>query len=295
MGIFLYKGMNMRYLALIIASLLLLLAPLYAQSEDADMDPVQQAVSDSLLLQKEKEIVSEYGFRDTNPLNEVARKLLISDYASWKSYLGLEPGNKALDNMSLRQLGIAPYRALLAQQFSVYGFTELSTLNEVSAKLSFPIKKLKTVLKLEDPLSRKWDEASLQALDITPQQIEKIRQDFDGKRIAYGASVTLVGMLTVFMALLVTSIVIRQLIHLNRPPKTPKADLKISSGGKVLAASATLNRNVIVAAITALHIHQQSIEDRRRMALTFRRTPTNQWRASAVLSMPNREMSAKRR
>jgi hypothetical protein len=268
---------------------------LYAKPVETAAAPVQQAVSDSLLLQREKEIVTEFGFRDTNPLNEVAQKLMIEDYASWKSYLGLEPRNKALDNMSLRRLGIAPYRALLAQQFSVYGFTELSSLTEVSAKLSFPIKKLKTVLKLSDPLSRNWDGYSLQALDITPKQVEDIRQDFDDNRLAYGGSITLVGMLTVFLALLLTRIIIGQLIHLNRPPKTKKVDIKLGAGGKVLAANATLNQNVIVAAITALHIHQQSIEDRRRLVLTYRRTPTNQWRASAVLSMPNREMSGKRR
>ncbi|MDY0151361.1 MAG: OadG family protein [Candidatus Cloacimonas sp.] len=285
----------MRYILISIACLCLLSGALYAKPVETAAAPVQQAVSDSLLLQREKEIVTEFGFRDTNPLNEVAQKLMIEDYASWKSYLGLEPRNKALDNMSLRRLGIAPYRALLAQQFSVYGFTELSSLTEVSAKLSFPIKKLKTVLKLSDPLSRNWDGYSLQALDITPKQVEDIRQDFDDNRLAYGGSITLVGMLTVFLALLLTRIIIGQLIHLNRPPKTKKVDIKLGAGGKVLAANATLNQNVIVAAITALHIHQQSIEDRRRLVLTYRRTPTNQWRASAVLSMPNREMSGKRR
>lgn len=285
----------MRYIIFCIACLCLLGGALYGKPVETKAEPVQQAVSDSLMLQREKEIASEFGFRDTNPLNEVAKKLLIEDYASWKSYLGLEPGNKALDNMSLRRLGIAPYRALLAQQFSVYGFTELSSLTEVSAKLSFPIKKLKTVLKLQDPLSRNWDGYSLQALDITPQQVEGIRQDFDAKRLAYGGNITLVGMLTVFLALLLTSIVIGQLIHLNRPAKPKKADLKLGAGGKVQSANATLNRNVIVVAITALHLHQQSIEDRRRLVLTYRRTPTNQWRASAVMSMPNREMSAKRR
>lgn len=285
----------MRYIRIIIACLCLLSGALFAKPVETAAAPVQQAVSDSLLLQREKEIASEFGFRDTNPLNEVAKKLMIEDYASWKSYLGLEPGNKALDTMSLRRLGIAPYRALLAQQFSVYGFTELSSLAEVSAKLSFPLKKLKTVLKLSNPLSRAWDSYSLQALDITPKQVEEIRKDFNDKRFAYGWNITLVGMLTVFLALLLTSIVIGQLIHLNRPAKPKKADIKLGAGGKVLAANATLNRNVIVAAITALHLHQQSIEDRRRLVLTYRRTPTNQWRASAVLTMPNREMSAKRR
>lgn len=279
----------------LIALLCLLSGAMLAQATELPAEPLQQVVPDSLQLQREKEIKSEYGFSDTNSLEEVARKLLVADFDRWKKYLGLEPENKKLNGLSLAKLGITPYRALLAKQYSDLGFTELSTLSEVSASLNMPIKKLKQMMDLPEPVSRRWDSASLQALDFTPQMIEKLHQEFTDNSVAYGASVTLVGMLTVFLALLVTSLVISQLIHLNRKPKPRQADITISAKGKLQSASPTLNQNVIVAAITALHIHRQSIEDRRRLVLTFRRTPTNQWRASAVLSMPNREMSTKRR
>lgn len=279
----------------LIALLCLLAGAMYAQATELPAEPMQQAVPDSLQQQREKEIKSEFGFSDTNSLEEVARKLLVADFDRWKKYLGLEPENKKLNGLSLAKLGITPYRALLAKQYSDLGFTELSTLSEVSASLNMPIKKLKQMMDLPEPVSRRWDSASLQALDFTPQMIEKLHQEFTADSLSYGASITMVGMLTVFLALLVTSLVISQLIHLNRKPKPRQADITISAKGKLQSASPTLNQNVIVAAITALHIHRQSIEDRRRLVLTFRRTPTNQWRASAVLSMPNREMSTKRR
>jgi hypothetical protein len=283
----------MRNIKFVLILMTLTIGCLSAQTADVEM--VQAAVPDSVMQQREKEILSEYNFRDTNTLEEVARKLLIADFDRWKTYLGLEPENKKLDTMSLQKLGITPYRALLAQQYSVYGFTELSTLAEAAASLNMPIKKMKQMLGLPDSISRKWDHNSLQALEFTPQQVEKIHQEFTGNSVGYGSSVTAVGMLTVFLALLITSLVISQLYHLNRPAKIKHADIKVSTDGKLKSASATLNHNVIVAAITALHIHQQAIEDRRRLVLTFRRTPTNQWRASAVMSMPNREMSSKRR
>lgn len=278
----------------IIALLLLCSSLLFGQTAEVTT-PLQQAASDSLTLMREREILSEYGFRDTNKLGEVAEMLEITDIISWKRFLGLEPQNKKLDAMTLRKLGITPYRALLAQQFSVYGFTELSTLAEVSASLNMPIKKLKQMLNLDDPNSLKWDNSSLQSLDISTEDIVKLRDEFSENSLAYGLNVTLVGMLTVFAALLITSIVIGQLVHLNRPTKKASPDLKLSPGGKIIAASATLNRSVIVAIITALHIHQQSTEERKRMALTFRRTPTNQWRASAFLRMPNREINITRK
>lgn len=280
---------------ILIALLCLFAGAMFAQTTELPAEPLQQAVPDSLQLQREKEIKSEYDFSDTNSLEEVARKLLVADFDRWKSYLGLEPENTKLNGLSLTKLGITPYRALLAKQYSDFGFTELSPLHEVAASLNMPIKKLKQMMGLPDPVSRRWDGTSLQAMDFTPQMIEKLHQEFTADSLSYGASITMVGMLTVFLALLVTSLVISQLIHLNRKPKPRQADITISAKGKLQSASPTLNQNVIVAAITALHIHRQSIEDRRRLVLTFRRTPTNQWRASAVLSMPNREMSTKRR
>jgi len=252
-------------------------------------------ISDSLSLAREKEILSEYGFRDTATLAEVAAKLQIKDIDSWKSYLGLESHNEKLNKMSLRKLGITPYKALLAQQYSVYGYTELSTLEEVAAALKMPVKKIKQEIGLEKPNSQKWDNYSLQSLNITPEEIKKIHQEFEAKSLNFGLNVTLAGMLTVFAALLITSIIIGQLNHLNRPTKEKKADLKISPGGKVRAASATLNNNVIAALAATIFLYEQSLEEKRKIALTFKRTPTNQWRASAMLNMPNREIYFKRR
>lgn len=261
----------------------------------AQINSVEQTISDSLALAREKEIISEYGFRDTATLSEVANKLQIEDIDRWKSYLGLEPHNEKLDKMSLRKLGITPYKALLAQQYSIYGFTELSTLEEVAAALKMPVKKIKQEIGLDKPNSPKWDSYSLQSLNLTPEDIKKIHREFEEKSLNFGLNVTLVGMLTVFTALLITSIIIGQLNHLNRPAKEKKADMKITPGGKVRSASATLNHNVIAALVTTIFLYEQSLEEKRKIALTFKRTPTNQWRASAMLNMPNREMYLKRR
>jgi len=265
----------------------------FAQSEATT--PATISIADSTLIQREKEILSEYGFRDSDKLSDVAIKLEIKDLAKWKQYLGYEADNRQVESMTLRKLGITPYKALLAQQFSIYGFTEQSSISEVSAALSMPIKKLKQMLGIENPNSRKYDNSSLQALDFSPEHVQKLADEFGDNAIAYGFSITAVGMGIVFLALLITSIIVGQLKHLNREPKSAKADLKLSPGGKVLAASTSLNQDMIVALITALHIHKQAIEDKRKLALTFRRTPTNQWRASSFLRMPNRELNITRK
>jgi len=276
-------------------SLLLILVvlplALFAQPE---LNPISQATADSLVLVREQEIQSEYGFQDSNSLYDVSQKLQIDNFQKWKAALGLEPENQVLDTMTLRKLGITPYRALLAQQTVIYSFNELSSLSEVAQVLNIPIKKLKAMLGNDDPLDKSWDNLSLQALGIGLDTIIEIESDFNEGISSYAASVLMVGMLVVFTALILTSLIISQLVHLNREKKSSIA-IKVNSSGQLKSAPKNISSNLIVAAVTALHMHKMDLEERRKMVLTFRRTPTNQWRASAVLSMPNREMTTVRR
>lgn len=249
-----------------------------------------QAVLDSLTLVRERQVQSEYDFTDSNTLEFVAQKLGIDDIYHWKGALGLEPANKVLDTMTLRKLEVTPYRALLAQQRLQYGFNELSTVSQIATTLNIPNKKLKAMLGNSDPLDTSWDDMSIQALGIELETMKQANEEFTRDILLYGSSVTLVGMLVVFVALVLISIMISQLVHLNREKQQSKT-ISLSSDGQVKSAPKNLSRDVIVAAITALHMHEMELEDRRKMVLTFRRTPINQWRASAILTMPNREMN----
>lgn len=271
--------------------MLILLLPLFAQQAPLGVQP---EIPDSLSQLREAEIRDEFGFNDGYTLGSVAEKLAITDLVKWKNYLNLEPGNKVLEGMTLRRLGITPYKALLAQQYCIHGFNELSTLSETAAFKKIPIKKLREMLGF-DPLSAERDNSSLQALDTTPERIQEISRVFDDHKLQYGVSVTIVGMLIVFSALLITSMIISQLHQLNAKPNTADTRIVISPAGKLLNKPKGLNSNVIAAAVTALHLYKLSIEERRKLVLTFKRTPTNQWRASSVTSMPNREFSGKRR
>lgn len=276
--------------------LLLFTCCLLAQDTQALLDPAKanaDALADSITNQREKDIAAEYGFKETDLLSEVAIKLEITDMNTWKRYLSLEVENKQLDKKTLRQLGISPYRALLAKQSAIHSINELSTLIEVSAHFSIPIKKLKEMLGL-NPLSRAYDNASLQVIDKSPEDIIEIKKEFDSNKIQYGSSITLVGMLVVFTSLALCSIVISQLVHLNYKKKAKVQTISITKSGKLKSAPDNLNRNVIIAAITALHIHEYSIEERRRLLLTFKRAPINLWHVSNVVNMPNRDFNQKR-
>ncbi len=249
----------------------------------------EQMVLDSLSFQRERDIAIEYGFRDSDLLREVSQKLKIEDVDGWKRYLNIEVENKQLDEKTLRQLGISPYQALLALQSATYGINELNSVLETATRLNIPVKKFKEIIGL-NPLDRRMDHASLQVVGKSPEEIIELKREFDENRIQYGSSITIVGMLVVFTSLALSSLVISQLVHLNKKQKTKPQTIKIAKDGKVRSAPDGLNKDVLVAAITALHIHVQSIDERRRLLLTFKRTPLNLWRASNVTEMPNRNL-----
>ncbi len=285
-----------RYLLILFVTLLMVTG-LQAQAQESgglELQSSMAAASDSLVKQRELEVRSEFGFSETDQLDEVAKLLEIKDLDRWKSYLGLEPANKVLDNMNLRKLGITPYKALLAKQFSIYGFTELTTLAELASLKNIPIKKLRNLVGIAS-LERATDGFSLQALELDPARMDSLATEFDKATLPYGISVTLVGMLIVFTALLVTSIIIGQLMHVNKKPKMEDRHLVIDRSGKLVSGHHQIDPNVVAAAITALHLYETGIQERRRLLLTFKRTPTNQWRASQVLEMPNRELFRSRR
>ncbi|MFO8144356.1 MAG: OadG family protein [Candidatus Syntrophosphaera sp.] len=275
--------------------LLLLASLLMAQQtgRENDMDARFQAMSDSLLQFREQEIQSEFGFRDTDTLEDVAAKLDIGDVPKWKEYLEIEPGNEVLDKMTLRRLGISPYKALLAQQYSIYSFTELSSLAELAQLKQLPIKQLRRFAGI-DPTDKSHDSQSLQALGKTPEDMMEFEDNFNENELGFGFSITGIGLLIVFSALAITSLVISQLHRLNRKPGEKGNNIRINARGKVKPKPKDMNSDVVAAAITALHLYKQSIEDRRRLLLTFKRAHSNQWHSSGMLNMPNREFTRKR-
>lgn len=278
--------------------LLMLMCFLLAQEseevEELSLEASIAAISDSLLQQRELEVRKEYGFDGKDTLEEVSNILEIKDIGKWKSYLKLEAENKALDSISLNNLGITPYQALLAKHFSIYGFTELSSFAEISDRKNMPIKKLREMANLNS-LDKSKDFASLQAMNIDPAAMDSMITHFNQTAVPYSLSLTLVGMLIVFSALLITSIIISQLNIVNKKPKMEDRALVIDRRGKLVTEQKIQDHNVIAAAIMALHIYETGIKEKQRLMLTFKRTPTNQWRASQVLEMPNRELFRSRR
>jgi len=277
----------------IILTLLLLLSLSVLTAQETDLTVGTPVLPDSLMQLVENRIKEEFGISDNSSLTETA-KVMELDLNQLKNQLGLDEDNSKLDKMRLRQLGINVYQVLLAQETLKYGFNETSTLLQISSKFHVPVKKLKSILKL-DPNNSALNHRTLQSLNLDLEDILAAVKEFDDTLDKTGYNIILVGMLVVFVALFVTSIVIMQLRHLNilTQDKQPVQKVKINQSGKLLSVHPTITNNDIVAAITALQIYRRQIEERRRLALTFHREKANYWRAAGLYSMPNREFGKK--
>lgn len=282
-----------------ILCLILLMIPLILPAQDTtSVILFTPAQLDSLMQAREQEVASDYGFKTTDTLLQVAEKLEMEEknIGKWKTAMGLEAKNESLNNMSLSTLGITPYRAYLAHQKALHEFDETSSLSEIARTFSIPIKKMKNLMELN---GKNHEDHSIQLLGKSTEDVIKVIEDYKENVNSFGWAVTLVGMLVVFSALIITSLVISQLIYLNREKKVKDSGVKPASSAKPKLKASEIAKDMdsdaMIAAITALHLHRMDLEERRKLALTFRRTPTNQWRASAVLSMPNREMNSYRR
>ncbi len=250
-------------------------------------------ISDSLMQIIESRVKSEYGITDNSTLVQTAEVMKV-ELNELKKQLGLDVKNIQLDKMRLRQLGVSVYQVLLAHETIQYGFNTTSSLSHISAQYSVPIKKLKSLLAL-DPNDITLNQRSIQSLEISLDSVRAAINEYNETLLNTGGNIVLVGVLVVFLSLLVTSLVIMQLRHLNflTQEKPAKADIKITKSGKLLSAKPHVSNNDIAAVVTALHLFQYQLEERRRLALTFHREKANFWRADGLYAMPNRNFTKK--
>lgn len=266
------------------------------ENTNSDTSEEIEAISDSLRILREESIAKETGVRENDTLQEAATKLEVPEigFQSWKSFLGLEAKNEQINSKTMKELGISLYQAELAKQTLLYDIHEANTLLEIAAIKKVPVKKLKALLDL-DPLDKNLDQYSIQVHGYPPEVVSKICDEFQDKTVLYGSSITLVGMLIVFSSLALISLIVSQLVRIDQKTLPKDTKIKITKSGILKAAPKDINRDTIVAAITALHLHVHQIEERRRLLLTFKRAPLNLWHSTNVISMPNLNFQASRR
>jgi len=158
-------------------------------------------------------------------------------------------------------------------------FSSSPSLLEISQKANIPVKKLAEYL---DRSEISDYSKTLTELNINSDELKQAIKRFEQEKKSFYSGVVLVGMSIVFGSLIIIGLVIASLEHMNKKAKPKKKTVK-TSFGKVSAAPEHISSNGIVAAITALYLHEMEVEEQNRLHLTWKRQPLSMWRATNMV------------
>ena len=156
-------------------------------------------------------------------------------------------------------------------------FAPSTTLLEISAQTNIPVKKITQYLKLEDQTEFN---VSMQELGISNEDLKKAITEYDNNKKSFYSGIILVGMGIVFVSLLIVGLIIGSLQHIG-DPKKKKRSVVHTSVGKVTTPRNHISSNGIVAAITAMLLHDT--EERDNIELTWKRQTISMWKAAGMV------------
>jgi len=156
-------------------------------------------------------------------------------------------------------------------------FPPETTLQEISTQTNIPIKKIAQYLKLENQTDFN---ISLQELSISNENINKAIAEYQSNTRSFYTGITFVGMGIVFASLLLVGFIINSLQHIGDPKKKKKTVVQ-TPVGTVTAPKDHINSNGIVAAITAMLLHDADEKD--KIELTWKRQTISLWNAAGMV------------
>ncbi len=158
-----------------------------------------------------------------------------------------------------------------------FNFAPSTTLLEISERTDVPVKKITQYLKLDD--QTKFND-TMQKLRISNEDLEKAIAEYHVNKNPFYTSIVLIGMSIVFVSLLLVGLIINSLQHIGEPKKIKKTSVQTSSG-KVSAPKEYISSNGVVAAITAMFLHDA--EEKDKINLTWKRQSISMWKAAGMV------------
>ena len=156
-------------------------------------------------------------------------------------------------------------------------FLPETTLLEISSQTNIPVKKITQYLKLEDQTEFN---VSLQELGISTEDLKKAIAEYHKNTKSFYTGIIIVGMGIVFVSLLIVGFIINLLQHIGEPKKIKKTVVK-TPVGTVTASKDHISSNGVVAAITAIFLHDADEKD--KIELTWKRQTISLWNAAGMV------------
>ncbi|OQX71408.1 MAG: hypothetical protein B6D62_02025 [Candidatus Cloacimonas sp. 4484_275] len=182
------------------------------------------------------------------------------------------------------------YSFIISAEISQKSQTEYSpqmSLQQLSVQSGIPVKKLKNLLNLNSQID---NNIPLENLNIDKTTITETISEFAEQKHSYYSGIVLIGMLIVFVSLITIGFVINQLRHLHLFEKIKEEKLKKKKpkfSDKENSSDMEVSSDAIIAAITAVYLHELEVEEQHKFLLTWKRTPVSMWKAISRAEKPN--------
>lgn len=153
---------------------------------------------------------------------------------------------------------------------------------ELSEKSEIPVKKWIQYLELPQGISSK---STLKELKLNQNKLDNAYKLYEENQSNFYVAMVIVGMLIVFTSLIITGLVISQLEHFSKKKSKKKTKTVKTKIGKITGQVDHISSNAIVAAITAIYLHELEVEEQNKLLLTWKRAPLSVWKTAKL--MPN--------
>ena len=194
-------------------------------------------------------------------------------------------------------------------QTALDGYLQRRTLRDLAGDTEYPIKKLRNILGLD--VGRSGYDKPLSDFGISPQRVSRAIRTYEEGESDFLWSITATGMIIVFIALIITGVVVAllELFHrmdiqqrLRRKTMAEsEADTKVASRGKKrkrsaisrkITAADVLDAPTVAAIATAIRLHESSLEEANRILATWTKASVSMWKSNRT--MPNLRFFDKR-
>jgi hypothetical protein len=259
--------------------LLFCFCAIYAQSDQVDYPPRLHEI---------------YNLDIQMPIKVIADTLGLAVSKIKESLLPTIRIDENIDNRNLISLNLSLddiYQLYLTEK---YEYNDFSKIGDVAKIIDVPYSKLATYLNL-DPQNQANRLLTIRDIRRETLDLNDIKQDFDNDKLIHSSYLMVLCMIVIFIALLLTSIIISQLVLISR--KTSEADPAsiISKVGRIITdKSEHLHGNAIVAVIATIEKLKADTVTESRIMMTFRRTQVNMWHASGKVEMTTIKFNAMR-
>jgi Na+-transporting methylmalonyl-CoA/oxaloacetate decarboxylase gamma subunit len=167
-----------------------------------------------------------------------------------------------------------------------------NSLKETAFKLQIPLKQLKIYLDLD---LKTDSEQALDELHISRSALKKAQKNYSENQSSFYSGIILAGMLIVFLSLIIVGIIIDRMKFLKHLDNYQQQKQERSEKNTIQKMGETISQNDIVAAITAIYLHELETEEESKLLLTWKRATQSPWISAAKFNMPNSMFFQERR